>query len=169
MVGAALAIALLGNLPVVGGLFGQPDKKTEHLRVGNWGLDVVQDRFTGSIGCEIRKSAITYRHGVVVFQFGHNVDTANAEFRVDNGPARPVSSVTVEAAGLGARFGSDNLDNPSDGVVNIPASVISNARQVSIRPNARSNHRTFDLTGLAQAVVAARSHRCDVVDEPPHA
>jgi hypothetical protein len=160
----AAAMAFLGGLLNFGSLFGgHPDQTVEHARVMGWNLEVNQDSFAGTTACSIRKSAMTYRHGVVTFQFGRHVNTALAQFRVDDGPARDASSVSIAAAGLGARLTGRNLDNPSDGAVNIPAAELSGARQVSIRTDNRAGHRVFDLSGLSEALDAAKTKHSDVV------
>jgi hypothetical protein len=160
----AAAMALLGGLLSLGSLFGgNPDRKVEHARVMGWNLEISQDNFAGTTACSIRKSAMTYRHGVVTFQFGRHVNTGLAQFRVDDGPARDAGSVSIAAAALGARLSGRNLDNPSDGMVNIPAAELSGARQVSIRTDDRAGHKVFDLSGLSEALDAAKTKHCDVV------
>lgn len=164
MFSAVAAMALLSGIPNIGDLFHQnPDQRVEKSRVMGWNLEVTQDRFTNKTACKIEKLATLYKHGVITFQFGHDVNTANAQFRVDDGPARDASSVALEAAGLGARLSVGNLKNPSDGAVNIPASVLAGAHQVSIRADRRSGHRVFDLAGLSQALEAAREKSCDII------
>jgi hypothetical protein len=164
MVGAAAALALLGILPFSGG---GADMTVEQVRLGEWRLVVSHDRFNGAVVCEIHKPSMTYRRGLLVFEFDHHEDTANAEFRVQNGPARPIVAVATEAAGLGAQFGSDNLRNPSNGVVNIPLAALGGASHVAIRPNIGAKPRSFDLTGLDQAIVAAHGRGCAPVDQRP--
>ncbi len=164
MVSAVAAMALLSGIPNIGNLFHlNPDQRVEQSRVMGWHLEVFQDRFSNKTVCKIDKSAIRYQHGVVTFQFGHSVNTAAAQFRVDEGPVRDASSVSVEAAGLGARPDSANLRNPSNGEVNIPAAALTGARQVSIRSDDRSGHRVFNLAGLSEALAAAKEKSCDVV------
>ena len=150
------------------GLFnnGEPterhDLQVQHARVAGWRLEVRHDRFTNQTSCVIQKDHITYDHGVVTFALGSRVDTANATYRLDSGPVSPAGNVAVEAAGLGARFDSQNLANPSNGDVHIPARDLGAASAISIRANTRMTHRVFDLTGLSHAFDAARARNCDV-------
>ena len=164
MVSAVAAMALLSGLPNLGALLSpNHDQTVERSRVMGWSLEVVQDRFANTTTCRLQKSAMQYRHGVVTFQFGGGVNTAGAQFRVDGGEAKTAVSVAGEAAGLGARLSGDNLRNPSDGAVHIPASMLAGARTVAIRPDSLSNHRDFSLAGLSEALQAAKEKNCDVV------
>jgi hypothetical protein len=161
MVGLMAALALTGGLFHFGGRPDGRDVRVHHYRQAGWHFTVRQDRFRGKTTCRIYKHDITYAEGVVTFQFARGVNTANARFRLDNGPPREAGSVAVEAAGLGVRFNGPNLRNPSDGEVHIPADVIGGATQVAIQPNSATNHRTFNLTGLSHALLVAKAQNCD--------
>jgi hypothetical protein len=163
MKGAVASLALLGMLFHPGGSSAaQNDHQIQHYRVDGWRLDIHRDRFTGSEVCTLRRPNITYGHGVLTFRFGHDIDTANALFRIDNGPVQSAGRVAVEAAGLGARFNGPNMTNPSNGEVHIPAADLNGGLRVSIEPNKRSSHRTFDVTGLSHAIETAKSRACDI-------
>lgn len=162
MIGALAALAMLG------GLFHPNDKlrhdvRAQHYRVDGWRLELWDDRFTGQTTCRIERSNVVYSQGIVTFRFGHNVDTANALFRLDDGSVHTAGSVAVEAAGMGAKLSGPNLTNPSNGEVHIPADDLGDTLKVSIKPNNRMGHRVFDLTGLSHALEAAKARRCDVV------
>ncbi len=164
MIAAVAAVALFGFSPgLPDWLRGQPDRVVERAQVGPWRLEVAHDGFTGKTLCVVRNGDMTYHHGVMTFDFGGGTDTAEAQFRLDDGP--PVKTVILasQAAGLGARFGSNDLRNPSGGVVHIPASALGQAQQISIRPGERADHRVFSLGGLPEALDAARAKGCDVV------
>jgi hypothetical protein len=163
MVGAFAALALFSGLFGLGSAPPGPgDRQVRHYRVAGWRLEVGRDRFAGQVACTFQKPGVTYDHGVYTFRFARDVDTANALFRIDNAPPRGVGSVAVEAAGLGARFNGPSLTNPSNGEVHIPASAVGEARRVSIEPNRRIAHRTFDVTGLSRAIEAAKARGCDI-------
>lgn len=162
MVGLVAALALTSGLFHVG--HHRPDGRDVHVhfyRQAGWHFTVRQDRFRGMTLCRIYKRDVVFAEGVVTFQFAHGVDTANARFRLDDGPPRDVGSVAVEAAGLGARFNGPNMRNPSDGEVHIPADVIGGASRVAIQPNPTTNHRTFSLVGLSRALEVAKAQNCD--------
>lgn len=160
MIGVATALALwsVPSLPWAN------DARTQRSTPAKgWVLEVRQDNFTGAKSCTIKARDMTYRHGVLTFRFGTSVDTANALYRVDQGPARSVGVVAPEAAGLGAEFKSRNTKNPSNGRVHLPTSQLQAAQTVSIRPNPGRRPQTFRLTGFETALSAARTQGCDVV------
>ena len=151
--------------PLVDGLkapFSRPFETSRSQPAKGWTLVVAKDRFTGQIDCTIRARALTYRNGVLTFRFGHSVDTANALFRVEGGPARSVGEVAVEAAGQGASFLTANTRNPSNGEVRLPLSEVEGRRSVAIRPNLHAPVRTFSLDGFGAALAAAAGKSCPV-------
>lgn len=159
MAGAIAALALLGLIHH--GAAERRDAQVQRAHIDGWRLEIRHDRFTDQASCTLKKDHIVYERGVVTFSLGHQVDTANATYRLDDGPVRRVGDVAVEAAGLGARFTSQNLENPSDGEVRIPARELGEAHVIYIRANTRLTHRIFDLTGLADAVDAAQTKGCE--------
>ena len=163
MIGALATLALLSGLYHPSGAAPRHAVQVEHYRVGRWRLDVRRDRFLYQTTCSIRRDRVEYRHGVVAFEFGPGVNTANAIFRIDDAAPQGVGSVAVQAAGLGAALSGPSLHNPSGGRVYIPADKLTDARKVAIRPNAQSWHQTFDLTGLSKAVDVAKAKNCDAL------
>ena len=161
MVGLVAALALTTGLFHFGGPAGGHDVRKHVYHSDGWRFTVRQDRFRGQTTCAIYKHDIRYADGVITFRFGRGVDTANALFRLDNGPPREAGSVAVEAAGLGARFNGPSLRNPSDGEVHIPADIVGQATTVGLQPNSKSNHRTFNLSGLPRALEMAKAQHCD--------
>lgn len=167
MIGPA-ALALIGAIhnPFSGlhlpSFHSHADVQTSRYGLQGWRIDVRHDRFAGRTRCVIHRGDVSSEHGVVAFHFHHWIDTANAEFRIDGQQAQPVGTVVVEVAGLGERLETSNITNPSGGKVALPLRLVEGARVVSIRPNARSNHRDFDLKGFGAAVAAARVQGCDL-------
>lgn len=144
------------------------DVQQNRERIEGWRLEVAQDRFDGRTRCELRRGAVSVRHGVASFTFGRATPTAAAEFRIDAGPPQKAADVAEEAAGLGAAIAGDDLRNPSGGRVAIPLRLLTQARQVSIRPHPRSAHRDFDLGGLDTALARGQVQGCDLsVAAPP--
>lgn len=160
MAGAVVALALLGLLHHDAA--DRRDAQAHHSHVSGWRLDLSRDRFTGHTLCTLRKDHMVYERGVVTFALGRSVDTANATYRLDGGVVHRAGDVAVEAAGLGARFDTANLDNPSNGEVRIPARDLGDAGRIYIRANTRLTHRVFDLTGLIPAIEEAKEQQCDV-------
>lgn len=166
MVGAIAVLAFLGGHYHPPAWWHGSDVRTHWNRTAGWDLKIRRDRFTGANACTLFRRNVVYSGGVITFRFAHRVDTANAQFRIGDGPLRSVGSVAVEAAGLGARFEGADLRNPSNGEVHLPADVVGSAQSVSIKPNMHMNHRTFDLRGLSHAVLMAKGQRCDDLGGP---
>ncbi len=161
----AIAAISLPSLPKIDLPFlgkGKPDQppRVQHLKPAKgWRLTVRTDRFTGEKACQLRARDTLYQDGLVTFRFDHQVDTANAEFRVGEGPVRSVGEVAVAAAGLGARFLTSNSRNPSDGAVRIPARELT-AQSITIRPNPKAKPRRFSLVGFDRSLSIARERGC---------
>jgi len=155
MSAAAIALGFLGAI-----FHPQRDLQIERYNTNGWRVEVKQDRFTGHNHCTAKAPAMTYDRGVVTFYFSSNTDTANALFKPDDGPLRPAGEVAVEAAGLGANFSSQNLQNPSNGEVHIPSSYLMKAKIIAIRPDENASHREFKLTGLSDMISTLRDHGC---------
>lgn len=160
MIVAATALALWSGLL-------QPWMSEAHTErytaAQGWVLEVRRDAFTSATTCQIKARDMTYRHGVLTFRFATRVDTANALYRIDQGPAQSVGLVATEAAGLGAEFRSQNMKNPSNGRVHIPAAYLQTAQTVSIRPNPKRRSKAFSLTGFDKALSAAKDQGCDLI------
>ncbi len=161
--------AAIAALALLGGLFqpaayepGNHDVQVRHYHVSGWRLEVRRDRFDGRTVCWLERPHMVYANGVVTFSLGHAIDTANAQYRLDNGPDESVGSVAVEAAGLGAQFTTTNFENPTDGRVNIPLDQLGEAHRIWIKPNDKMAHRAFDLAGLSQAIEVAKGRGCEV-------
>lgn len=158
-----LAIAAVSlHLPFVHGPKAQANHppRTEHVRPAKgWTLTVHNDTFTGEKHCTLDARDTRYENGVVTFRFSEWTDTANAQFRVGEGPVRPVGDVAVRAAGLGAKFLTNNTRNPSDGAVRIPADELT-ADSVTIRANRHARPHRFSLVGFQRSLAAARERGC---------
>ncbi len=164
MINALTMALLLGLSNPLAGLNLAPDRDVQqsHQDVGGWRLDVKHDQFSGRTTCRLSRGPVSYERQVVTFRFASWVDTANAEFRVDNGAVQSVGSVVVEAAGLGARLRGNSATNPSGGLVAIPSRLVANAASVSIRPNPKRSHKDFAVKGLAGALGVAQQKGCDL-------
>ena len=128
---------------------------------GGYRLALVRDDFRKTVTCRLDAADVRYAGGVVTFSFGRRTDTANALFRIDDGPLRAAGELGPEAAGLGAPFYSSNISNPSDGRVRLPYRVLQGARAIAIRANDHRAHRTFPLVPLQAALAEARARGCD--------
>jgi hypothetical protein len=161
----ALMLALLAGLPnPLAGFHGPRggDIQRSSQDVAGWRLEAKRDAFAGRTACRLQRDGATYERGVITFRFAPNVNTAQAEFRVDAGTVQSAGAVAVEAAGLGARLHPDRASNDSGGLVAIPARLLLGAKSVLVRPNAKLAHREFNLRGLPTALDAARKGGCDL-------
>ena len=137
------------------------DVVVEDSRTAGWRITARQDRFASATPtCTLRRGSMSVQRGVVVFSFPRSTDTANAQFRLDDGALQTAGSVAVEVAGAGVQLVTPDLKNPSSGRVAIPLRVVEAAHKVSIRPNTRSSHRDFILDGLPTALEAAKTLGC---------
>ena len=150
------------TLGVLSGLWPRGDDidVTRHSPARGWVLTVEQDRFTGERVCSGESRSVSFRNGVATFHLGRRVHTAQAQFRVDGGPARWAADVAVEVAGKGAAFWTNDLKNSTGGRVHLPLSVLSGAESVAIRPNRDVKARSFPLKGLHETVAAAAAQGC---------
>ena len=151
------ALAMFGAL-----MHHRGEVSVKHYLLRPWAIEVRSDRFTGKTVCTIRNHDIAYDRGVVTFSFRRSVDTADAAYRIDQGPLERAVLVAPEAAALGARLESPNLTNPSDGRVHIPASYLKSAASIAIKPNSRAHSRAFTLKGFGDALAAIKGQGCDV-------
>jgi hypothetical protein len=129
-------------------------------RIGQWTLVVRRDRFSGATNCELRARAMSYARGVVTFRFGRGVQTYDAIYRVDDGPAVSWRVNAMTLASTGALAQSDDLANPSGGRVVTPLSVLSGAQTITIRPALGKKPHTFKVADLPSAMAAAEAADC---------
>jgi hypothetical protein len=154
---------VLPHLPAPSAWFAHhPSAKptTRRHKIGRWTLEVTHDPFTGVIGCRLLAHGMTLEAGVMRFDFGANVRTFEAVYRIDGGPATAWRANAMELAAAGAPLESESLDNPSGGRVLTPLKALIGARAIAIRPSPASEARTYQLVGLGQALHAAAGAGC---------
>ena len=138
-----------------------------HQRVAGWEVETHRDRFTGHLTCQVKKGRISLARQAVVFHFPVRIDTFDAAYRIDGGPLYLARDDAADLAAMG--FGlhdDDNLDNPSGGIVRIPASRLAGAHWVRIEAGPYAKAYRFTLAGLDAAIDAATSRGCDSFGEP---
>lgn len=140
-----------------------PQTVTEvHGRAKGWHYDHVKDRFAGGESCTLRRGDIEISRGFATFSLGRDVDTADAQYRVDNGPVKPWRTLAPRLVAAGVKIQDDSLTNPSRGQVILPLDDIIAGREVDIRPAGRGNPRRFKLISMAPAVDLAALRGCQV-------
>jgi hypothetical protein len=155
------ALALVGVLTRLWP-FGDEITEKRYRPVRGWTLVVEKDRFSGEVQCRGLGRGMSYKNGVLTFHMGINVNTALAEVRLDQGPAKAAGEFAIAAAGRGAAFRTDNMLNPSGGLVHLPVEVVRPAATVSIRADRDRRAKTYRLRGLEQTLEAAKTQGCAV-------
>jgi hypothetical protein len=131
----------------------------QHL--GQWTLTVRRDRFAGATTCELRSRSMTVARGAVTFRLGANVRTYQAMYRLDDGPAVSWRANAMALASLGALPNGESLDNPSEGLVAVPLSTLSDTQTITIRASFVDRPRKFKLGDLPAALRAADAVGCN--------
>ena len=129
-------------------------------RFGGWILKVARDPFTGARTCTLRAHRMAFDKGAVGFGFSPRLDTFEAVYRVDSGPPHAWRANVMTLAAHGVVFQTDDLPNPSGGLVILPISALRDAREVWIRPSPRSRPTAFRLQHLASALEVAQRRGC---------
>ena len=129
-------------------------------RFGDWRLVVRNDAFAQVMHCRLTAPRMDYRRGALEFHFASNVDTSDAVYRVDSGPAVRTTGELMEIAGRGFRIHDDNLFNPSGGVVRVPQTQLAGANAVEIEAAWGRRPVRFKLGQLDEALAAATTAGC---------
>lgn len=148
------------------GIHGQT-QKSRYL-IPAWHVDTVRDRFDNHIVCRVfqgnaSRPTVSYTRGAVAFGFARSRNTLDADFRIDDGPARPWTSVYPALVGAGATLPGTSMTNPTQGLVLLPMTTLAGATTVTIRARPSDNPRVFSIGGLSDALAAARRLGCDPV------
>lgn len=140
-----------------------PQSVTEHRgQAQGWRYDAVKDSFAGGASCKLRRGEIEISHGFATFNLGKEVDTADALYRIDEGPVKPWRALIPRLVAAGLKVQDDSLANPSGGQLILPLADIVAAREVDIRPASQRNPRRFRLIALAPAIDLAALRGCQV-------
>ena len=156
IVATLAALSLFADHPLLGG-----GQTISHRRVvGAWTVNVIWDRFTGDTRCTVRSGDIELQKDVLIFHAASWVDTSDAVFRIDGGPARSVREATYEDQRRGYYREGGPLENPSAGEVALPTYYVTGAKWVYIRANPRRAPDAFDVRGFSEALALARAQKC---------
>lgn len=132
-----------------------------------WHIDTTRDRFNSRVVCRVFQGSrhqpiVSYARGTLAFAFARSRNTLAAEFRVDNGPTRPWTSVYPALVGAGATLPGTSMTNPTQGLVILPIGILTGATTVTIRARPSDRPRVFSVGGLGDAIASARRLGCDL-------
>jgi hypothetical protein len=153
----ALALAL--SLPLVAPHH-TGDEQSRHQRIGAWSLTVTHDRFAAETKCRLSTHGLDFQREALVARLPSGVDTSSAAYRVDDSPPREVGADTMELAHMGFALHQDDLDNPSGGVVRVPAHLLTGAGRLTVQARPGGRIWSFKVAGLDAALDAARAAGC---------
>lgn len=142
------------------------ETETNRYLIPAWHVDTVRDRFTGRTECRVfqgsrRRPLISYARGTLAFAFPRSRNTIAADFRIDNGPVRPWTTVYPALTEAGATLAHTSMTNPTQGYVILPLGVLEDATTVTIRSRPKDRPRIFSVGGLGDAVASAKRLGCD--------
>lgn len=164
---ASLALAALLGLHMPSLHVPWPHGAAVVSHVGDWTLKTRLDRFAGERSCTLSRGRIDYQRQALVFRLSTHTDTAAALYRIDGAEPVAVRADEAELASLGFALHNDDLDNPSGGLVRIPAHRLATAGEVQIEAGPGRGPVKFKIGGLAAALDAARAAGCAEADFKP--
>ena len=103
------------------------DVTTERHHVDAWNITIRRSRFTGAKDCSLVAPAMAVEHDALVLNLGRRTNTVEAKYKVDDGPLLTSASDISELADQGFQLYTDDLTNPSGGVVRIPLHRLKDA------------------------------------------
>ncbi|HEY2661069.1 MAG TPA: hypothetical protein VGI79_15210 [Caulobacteraceae bacterium] len=129
-------------------------------QIGQWTLDVKHDPFTGTVSCALRAPRMSFEHAAVSFRFWPSIDTFDAMYRIDSGPAYSWRISALALAAHGVKLQADDARNPSGGKVTVPYNALIGGKTIWVRPSPEAAATPFKIDDLPAAVAAARSQGC---------
>jgi hypothetical protein len=136
------------------------DVSREVSHAAGWEIEKVTDRFSGETACTLERGDVAVRHGALVLDLGRRTDVTQGRFRVDNGPVRKLEEGLLEVAGGHYPFFGEKATNPNRGKAALPLSYVAGASTVTVQPRPTLRARSFALSGLSDALTAARASGC---------
>jgi len=131
-------------------------------RAGDWRIEKVVDRFSGQTACTLERGDLAVRHGALVVNLGRKTDVTNGRFRVDNGPVRSLTEGLTDVAAGHYPFFEDTKTSPIRGKAALPLAYVAGAQTVTVQPKPTRKAQTFALSGLTEALTAARATGCAI-------
>jgi hypothetical protein len=145
--------------------FPPPQQTTRVIREPTWYVSVRRDRFTGGLECRLfqgqrKHPLVAYARKSLSFRFATHLNTLEAAYRVDAGPVVSWNAIYPALISQGVTLPAVSMDNPTDGQVILPMSVLAGGHAVTIRPTSRSRPQAFYLDGLGDALANATARGC---------
>jgi hypothetical protein len=129
-------------------------------KIGGWKLTVRRDTFVGAAACRLTRGRAAYEQGAVTISLPPATDTAAAVYRIDGGAPRAAAADQMAIASLGLPVWRDDLDNPSGGLVRIPAARLTGAGLVQIETRLGGRVWRVPVANLGAALAAAKTAGC---------
>jgi hypothetical protein len=131
-------------------------------RAAGWRIETWKDGFSGEVYCTLDKGDLAVRYGALVVDMGRKTDVTNGRFKVDNGPVRPLADGLLEVAAGHYPFFDDKTTSPIRGKAALPLVYVAGAQTVTVQPKTTRRAQTFQLSGLPEALTAARATGCAI-------
>jgi len=150
------------SLIVLLALFGpMHSPAARRVSVAGWTLTTRTDAFGGEVRCDLRRGRVSFARGALLISLGRKVSTFDAVYRIGGGPPRRSRDDAMEIAALGIALHNDNLDNPSGGLVRIPAQLVGDAYRITVEARPFVRPLAFTVAGLPAALQAEHAAGCD--------
>jgi len=174
--GLSIALLSITCIALLAGLIGEPafasiqdllfKRHANEVKVrrtlGDWTLTVWASQFSGDKACVLEdyKHHVSYVTGALGFRFARRINTLGAWVRIDDEAPVRWRDYLPELTRLGVPMDGASLDNPTDGIVWVPADALGEANRITIQPRERSRPVTFHLRGFAGLRDVAREMGC---------
>ena len=142
--------------------FGPAQVTSHRISSGHWRLRIETATFSGDKRCHLddRKHGVTYAAGALGFHFDAHLNTLGAWVKIGDGPATRWQDALPELTRLGVPMEAEGLDNPTDGIVWVPALQLGATSRITVQPDERKRPVTYSLEAFAKLRDAARAMGC---------
>jgi hypothetical protein len=141
-------------------LFGAPQQKIDHVRLGPWSIERAQDRFTGLVSCKATRGALTLVDELGVIHLGARHDVSQSLYRLDDGPVQSIGLVPENDVYHAHSIRDAPYDNPSAGIIAIPIADLKDHQVLWIRIDDHRSPVRVLLSGLAAAEAQESAMGC---------
>ena len=138
-----------------------PEVSVRRYGVDGWVLELRTDSFAGHTDCRVRRGRLSYERQALVVHLPRRLNSFDAAYRIDGGRLMLARDDAADLAAQGFALSDDSLDNPSGGLVRIPARRLEGAKLVQIQARPSVKPLRFSLDGLGDTIAAAHRLGCD--------